>query len=161
MKPRADQQAFASAFTAYWLVKWLPLWGFSLIAVSCAYLGPLVYINNRELIDSHIANAQAVVNDQAHQLKGIAGEHTANATGMMKQYVDDYSAKAQEYMGRSPSPKATKARDHAHAAPKPVPAASNIKTSDFPDAPKVEPIATATAPPAEQHTAAAKEPMLA
>lgn len=80
-------QAFSAAFTAYWLIKFLPFWGLSLIAVTIAYLGPLVYINNREVIDAQIENAHAMINSQAHQLKDLAEERTHHATGLVKQYV--------------------------------------------------------------------------
>ncbi|KKK13491.1 cwl1 [Aspergillus rambellii] len=132
--------AFSAAFTAYWLIKFLSFWGLSLLAVTIAYLGPLVYINNREIIDAQIENAQAIVSSQAHQLKDLAGEHTSHATDVVKQYVGGYSSKAQEYIGhrRSASPEMTK-------APSPVikqepEAESLITTTDFPEAPKDEPV---------------------
>lgn len=136
-------QAFISAFSAYWLIKWLPLWGLSLIAVNIAYFGPLVYMNNQEVIDAHIANAQEVINTQASQLKGLAEEQTSHATGLMKQYVDDYSAKAQEYITprRSASPGMTKAASPV-VKQEPTPETA-VKASDFPEAPKQEPVAEA------------------
>ncbi|GES61188.1 reticulon-like protein Rtn1 [Aspergillus terreus] len=135
--------AFVSAFSAYWLIKWLPLWGLSLIAVNIAYFGPLVYMNNQEVIDAHIANAQEVINTQASQLKGLAEEQTSHATGLMKQYVDDYSAKAQEYITprRSASPEMTKAASPV-VKQEPTPETA-VKASDFPEAPKQEPVAEA------------------
>ncbi|KKZ61875.1 hypothetical protein EMCG_03665 [[Emmonsia] crescens] len=98
--------AFTAALTSYWLVRFLPLWGLSLILVSVAYLGPLVYVNNRELIDTQIDQIQQIVNSQATQVKEMAGQQTAHATHIVKQYVGDYRAKANEYMGstRSLSP---------------------------------------------------------
>ncbi|KAH1435766.1 hypothetical protein KXX32_007984 [Aspergillus fumigatus] len=143
--------AFSAAFTAYWLIKFLPFWGLSLIAVTIAYLGPLVYINNREVIDAQIENAHAMINSQAHQLKDLAEERTHHATGLVKQYVGDYSAKAQEYIGhrRSTSPEATKAAGsvvkkepsaEAIVKQEPIPEPV-IKTTDFPEAPKQEPVA--------------------
>ncbi|KAL4780310.1 Reticulon-domain-containing protein [Aspergillus varians] len=135
---------FFAAFSAYLLIHILPFWGLSLLAVTIAYLGPLAYINNRELIDAHIENAHQLVNSQANQLKDLAEERTTHATGLVKQYVGDYSNKAQEYIGhrRSASPEVAK----APAAPAPVvkkepEAETVIKTSDFPEAPKDEPVA--------------------
>lgn len=138
---------FSAAFSAYWLIKILPFWGLSLLAVTIAYLGPLVYMNNRELIDAQIEHAQQLVNSQAHQLKGLAEERTSHATGLVKQYVGDYSNRAQEYIGnrRSTSPEVVKA---PIAVPPPAAAVKKeaepetlIKTSDFPDAPRDEPVA--------------------
>ncbi|PYH92313.1 reticulon-like protein 1 Cwl1 [Aspergillus ellipticus CBS 707.79] len=129
--------AFFAAFTAYVLIKFLPFWGLSLIAVTIAYMGPLVYINNREVIDAHIEHAQGVVNAQAHQLKGLAEERTSHATGIVRQYVDDYSAKAQGYMRRSASPEMAKVPSPViKAEPESEP---EVKTTDFPEAPKNEP----------------------
>ncbi|PGH36412.1 hypothetical protein GX50_00748 [[Emmonsia] crescens] len=95
--------AFTAALTSYWLVRFLPLWGLSLILVSVAYLGPLVYVNNRELIDTQIDQIQQIVNSQATQVKEMAGQQTAHATHIVKQYVGDYRAKANEYMGSTRS----------------------------------------------------------
>jgi hypothetical protein len=107
--------------------------------VTVAYLGPLVYISNREIIDEQIANLQEIISSQTNQLKDLAEERTSHATGVVKQYVGEYSHKAQEYIGRrSASPEITK-------VPAPVKtetvAEPTIKTEDFPEAPNVEPIA--------------------
>ncbi|MCJ1477400.1 hypothetical protein MMC13_006071 [Lambiella insularis] len=91
--------AFAAALIAHGLIKVLPLWGLSLIGVSVIYFAPLIYINNREIIDHHVANASNVVNSQASQMKDLAGHHTARLTETVKAQTSTYSAKAQEYMG--------------------------------------------------------------
>ncbi|RAL03930.1 uncharacterized protein BO80DRAFT_274292 [Aspergillus ibericus CBS 121593] len=155
--------SFFAAFTAYWLIKFLPFWGLSLIAVTIAYMGPLVYINNREVIDAHIEHAQEVVNAQAHQLKDLAEERTAHATGVVRQYVGDYSAKAQGYMRRSATPEV--ARAPSPVIKKEPEVEPEIKTSDFPEAPKEEPAVAKEEPvvdsieqPAEQVKA---EPLVA
>ncbi|KAA8649681.1 uncharacterized protein ATNIH1004_002352 [Aspergillus tanneri] len=149
--------AFFATFTAYWLIKFLPFWGLSLLAVTIAYIGPLVYMNNREVIDAHIEHAQGVINAQAHQLKDLAGERTAHATGIVRQYVDDYSAKAQEYIGqrRSASPEMTKVPSTViKKEPEPEPA---FTPSDFPEAPKDEPVAESFELPPQP---VEKEPLL-
>lgn len=89
-------------------------------------------MNNRQVIDAHIEHGQSIVNSQAHQLKDLAEEQRSHATSLVKQYVGDYSAKAQEYMG-SVAPEMTK-------APTTVKAEPAVKTSDFPEAPKDEPV---------------------
>ncbi|KAJ5190196.1 uncharacterized protein N7498_009181 [Penicillium cinerascens] len=151
--------AFLAAFTGYWLIRFVPIWGLAVISVTIAYFGPLVYISNREIIDEQIANLQSIVSSQTNQLKDLAGEHTSHATGVMKQYVGEYSSKAQEYIGRrSASPEMSK------VAPTPVktePVSEPvIKTEDFPEAPKVEPLAQSVelTEPAQQ---AEREPLLA
>lgn len=122
-------------------------------------MGPLVYLNNREVIDAHIDNAQEVINSQASQLKGIAEEQTAHATGLVKQYVDDYSAKAQGYIvpRRSVSPEVTKVAPSPSPVVKQEPVAEPaFKASDFPEAPKEEPLVDTST---EQVTT--QEPLLA
>ncbi|KAI9374695.1 Reticulon-domain-containing protein [Aspergillus egyptiacus] len=139
--------AFGAAFSAYWLIKILPFWGLSLLGVTIAYLGPLVYIINREVIDAHVENVQQMVNSQAHQLKDMAEERTSNATVLMKQYVDDYSQKAQEYIGHRLSVSREATKPAASPAVKREPESETFKPSDFPDAPKNEPVVPSVEPP--------------
>ncbi|KAL2869735.1 uncharacterized protein BJX67DRAFT_370575 [Aspergillus lucknowensis] len=133
--------SFTAAFSAYWLIKILPFWGLSLLAVTIAYLGPLIYINNREFIDTQIENAHTAINTQAHQLKGLAEKQTSHATGIVKQYVGDYSNKAQEYIGtrRSASPEVAKAGSPV-IKKEPEPEAP-VQSHEFPEAPKDDPVA--------------------
>lgn len=118
----------------------MPLWGLAVLSTTIAYIGPLVYISNREIIDEQIANLQAIISSQTNQLKDLAGERTSHATGLVKQYVGDYSSKAQEYIGRrSASPEMSKV-EPAPVKTEPV-VEPVIKTEDFPEAPKIEPVA--------------------
>lgn len=134
-----------------------------MIAVTTAYFGPLVYISNREIIDEQIANIQAIITAQTNQLKDMAGEQTSHATGLMKQYVGEYSHKAQEYIGRrSASPEMTKAAPSAVTPVKTEPASElQIKKEDFPEAPKVEPVAQSVESTEPATQAAEREPLLA
>jgi len=116
-------QAFFASFIGYWLVKWVPLWGLALIADSIIFLAPLIYIQNKELIDHHIHNAGNVINDQATQIKDLAAQHTGRATETVKQYTNEYTKKAQDLIGSSGV-----SRQKA-----------GLKTTDFPNAPKDEP----------------------
>jgi hypothetical protein len=122
-------QAFLGAFFSYYLIKVVPFWGLALISSSTLFLGPLVYKTNKELIDHHLANVSNAVNEQTEQVRQIASHHAARATDATKQYVGDYSAKAQELLGnargRSVSPTTTK-KETAPA----------YKSEDFPAAPK-------------------------
>lgn len=174
-------QAFAAAFTGYWLIRFVPFWGLAVIAVTTTYFAPLIYISNREIIDEQIANAQEIINSQTNQLRDMAGERTSHATGLMKQYVGEYSSKAQGYIGsrRSTSPEATKLvspikRETVVESAKAEPIAEftapvvepAVKHEDFPEAPTAAPIAqtlesdiVASVEPAEQ--AGDREPLLA
>lgn len=98
----------------------MPFWGLSLIATCIGYLGPLIYIENRELIDGHIENASNIVSAQTSQVMDLAGQHTQRATSTVKQYAGDYATKAQEMTGTG------KSRQKI------------VKENDFPQAPRGE-----------------------
>lgn len=70
-------------------------------------------------------------NQQATQLRDLAAERTGNATKVLRQSTQQYTAKAQEtinnYRGRSSSPE--------------------VKREAFPNAPKNEPTGVTTAEP--------------
>ncbi|KAL1966206.1 hypothetical protein VTN77DRAFT_4758 [Rasamsonia byssochlamydoides] len=158
--------AFSAAFVSYWLSKVLSLWGLALIAVTIAYLGPLIYISNREIIDGQIQSLQQLINAQASHVRGLAEQHTAHATGLVKQYASDYSAKAQEYIGtrRSVTPDVTKAPASGSTIKAEPVSPAQFKVSDFPEAPKNEP--AAAEPAAESAAESApetkqEEPLLA
>ena len=132
---------FGAALMSYWLIKIVPFWGLSLIAVSCIYMGPLIYMTNKELIDHHVRNASEAANAQANQLKDLAGHHTARAQETVKSYAGDYSAKAQEYMGnvrgRSTSPELNSSKPKSNAPIKSEPGdRPQYNSGDFPHAPK-------------------------
>jgi len=70
-----------------------------------------------------------MLNSQSKQLKEVASKHTSQATEITKQYMGDYTAKAQQLIHRGGS-----------ASPEPVavkPAPQfDVKETDFPEAPK-------------------------
>ena len=127
-------QAATAFFLSYWLIKVVPLWGLSLIATTVIYLGPLIYISNREIIDTQIANASEIANAQAVQLKELAGQHTSRATETIKGYAGDYTTKAQEMIG---SARGRSASPEVSVKPEASPPA--YSAADFPRAPKQEP----------------------
>lgn len=143
---------------AYWLIKFLPFWGLSFIAVTIAFFGPLTYMNNHEVIDAHIEEAQSLVNAQASQLKSQAEQHTTHAKSVVKQYYDEYSTKAEGYLiPRRPvskSPEMTKTP--ASEIKKEPSAEPEINPSAFPEAPKAEPVAESFG-----QATGAQEPLLA
>lgn len=112
----ASACAFFGTFVSYFLVKVVPVWGLALISTTMMFFVPLVYKSNQELIDAQIQQASDVVNAQTAQLREIAGKHTTQAAELTKQYMGDYTVKAQEMLrGKTP-----------------------VKESDFPAAPKDE-----------------------
>ena len=107
------------------------------------YLAPLIYVNNKEIIDQQIANASNIVNSQAHQVKDLAAHHTARATETAKQYTGEYTAKARDMIGgaarrRSNSPEISNKSAPFKSEPGDEP---KYSSSDFPHAPKQEPTA--------------------
>ncbi|KAI0425104.1 Reticulon-domain-containing protein [Xylaria sp. FL1042] len=99
--------AAVGAFFSYYLAKIVPYW---------------------ELIDHYLKEGSDILNSQTEQLRQVASKHTSQATEITKQYMGDYTAKAQTLLHRGGS-----------ASPEPAPKSSpqsKIKESDFPEAPK-------------------------
>ncbi|KAH7047606.1 Reticulon-domain-containing protein [Macrophomina phaseolina] len=130
---------FLASFISYFLIKWLPLWGLSLIATIVVYMGPLIYIQNKEEIDEYLRHTEQLLNEQTNQFKELASQHSTRAQKQLKVYADEYSSKAQEMIGQAKSkafparsrpttPAAPSAAAHSSAAPEmtqekaPVPA---------------------------------------
>ncbi|KAF2020831.1 hypothetical protein BU24DRAFT_456860 [Aaosphaeria arxii CBS 175.79] len=127
----ATGAAFFASFISYFLIKFVPLWGLSLIATTVAYLAPLIYIKNKEVIDAHLEKASSLASQQAAQVRDLAAQHTGQAAKTFQTYAGEYTHKAQEtfnqYRGRSASPE--------------------VKKEDFPVAPKHEPAPETAAVP--------------
>ncbi|KAI9716289.1 MAG: hypothetical protein M1828_000385 [Chrysothrix sp. TS-e1954] len=90
---------FFAALLSYGLIKVVPLWGLSLIGTCVIYLGPLIYLQNRETIDDILDHGNKVITSQASQIRDLTAQHTARATDSVKSYAGEYSSKASEYMG--------------------------------------------------------------
>ena len=143
--------ACAAAFISYWLIKIVPFWGLSLIGTSAIFLGPLIYVNNKELIDGQLKQAQELVNAQTAQAKDLASQHTSQYTATVKQYASDYTNLAQEYVGSARRTEPAVSSNGFKSAVDP-----KYSASDFPKAPKQEPIPAASkegiAPSTAAHT---------
>ena len=120
---------------AYYLIKFVPLWGLSLIGTCAIYLGPFIYIQNKQFIDEHLGHAHSAVVQQGSQIKDLAAQHTGRATEVAKQYAGDYTSKAQGYIGSARG---------TSASPEPQSSNPAYKAGDFPHAPKQEPTAGVT-----------------
>jgi len=131
--------AFFASFISYFLIKWLPLWGLSLIFTTVTFVSPLIYVNNKEFIDAHINHAGKVINDQASQVRDMAAQHTNQATETIKTYAGEYSNKAQQIINDARG-KATNGSAGNPAQSGNARSAPAVKTTDFPTAPKSEPI---------------------
>jgi len=122
----ASAAAGLAAFISYYLVKLVPYWGLAVIATTVVFFAPLIYTTNQELIDNQLKHASEIVNAQTAQLRTVAQKHTEHATQATKQYMGDYTAKAQALIkGARPHPEQT-------------PEKPSVKATDFPAAPKDE-----------------------
>lgn len=115
---------------SYFLIKFVPLWGLTLIATLVTYLAPLIYIQNKEVIDAQLEKGRQIASQQATQIKDLANQHAGNAAKSVQGITQQYTAKAQDtinqYRGTSPEVK----KDDFPAAPNSAP------KSSFPAAPK-------------------------
>ncbi|KAL2259461.1 hypothetical protein VTK26DRAFT_6859 [Humicola hyalothermophila] len=87
--------AALAAFISYYLVKIVPYWGLAVIATTVTFFAPLIYKTNQEFIDEQLRHAGELVGAQTAQLRSVAQKHTAHASQVTKQYMGDYTAKAQ------------------------------------------------------------------
>jgi hypothetical protein len=100
----------------------------ALISTCVIFLGPLIYIENKELIDGQLQQASDVIGQQTSQLRDLTAQHTSKGLDTMKQYTGTAAARAQDLVGT--------ARQKI-----PTPATSTKTTtqeSDFPAAPRTE-----------------------
>jgi hypothetical protein len=103
----------------------------TLLSTCVIYLAPLIYVKNKEAIDGQLEHASEVITAQTHQIKDIAGERTSKGFESVKQYTGDYAAKAQDLMGSA------RQKIPAVGGGQSKPA---VKASQFPAAPKSEPV---------------------
>lgn len=166
-----NHQAALAAFISYFLAKIVPYWGLAVIATTVIFFAPLVYSTNKEFIDNQLKHAGEIVGAQTAQLRSVAQKHTEQATHVTRQYVGDYTAKAQALLKNARGNAHEKhqpqqEQEHKEApAPEPAPApapAPELKPDDFPVPPK-EDIKTAPvpAPATEPADKPEQEPLIA
>ncbi|KAK4160751.1 Reticulon-domain-containing protein [Cladorrhinum sp. PSN259] len=137
----ASVAAALAAFFSYYLVKIVPYWGLALIGTSVVFFAPLVYASNKELIDSQLEHASEVIGDQTHQIRSLVAKNTEQATQVTKEYLGDYTAKAQSLI-KEATGAATgavnghKANGHSNGHANGNGHKSTIKETDFPAAPR-------------------------
>jgi hypothetical protein len=128
----ASATAAILAFVTYHLTKLVPYWGLAVIGTVLAFVAPLVYVTNKELIDHHLKNATDVVGAQTAQMRTVAQQQVDQVATLGKQYAGDYTGKVQGML-RGGSPKATKTEFPSPPAEEPE------KAADLPEVPK-EPV---------------------
>ena len=80
------------------MTKLVPYWGLAVLGTILAFVLPLVYITNKELIDHHLKNASDVVEAQTSQVRNVAKKQAEQVTAIGKQYAGDYTGKVQEML---------------------------------------------------------------
>ncbi|KAF2227431.1 Reticulon-domain-containing protein [Elsinoe ampelina] len=143
----ATVSAFSAALISYFLVKFVPKWGIALIGTSVVFFVPLVYIQNRELIDGHLNNASTMINQQATQVRDLAAQHTGRAGEVAKSTVSQYTAQVQDLIGQAKNK--TSGTTSGTTSTQPTasqPISNGVKKEDFPTAPRAEPITSSEVP---------------
>lgn len=149
-------------------MKIMPTWGLTMAFTTVIYFAPLVYLQNKEFIDSHLEHASNLASEQATQLRDMASHHTNRALETTKQYTNEYTKVAGEYMGAAKQKTQEtmgqaqrQTQDAMGAAQKKTEETTGMKAGDFPnapssgiassfpDAPKRDPISDPHAPVAD------------
>lgn len=95
--------AFLISFLAYKLVRYIPLWGLTLIGATMAFALPPLYLRNQKIIDQHIAQAQNLAAEKANYARNIAGEKVGVVAERARVVTSDLGKKAGVELPWSPS----------------------------------------------------------
>ncbi|CAI4212591.1 unnamed protein product [Parascedosporium putredinis] len=88
----ASVAAFVAAFLSYYLVKIVPYWGLAILGTTAAFMIPLLYTSNQEVIDAQLKHASDLVNAQTAQVRDAANKHTAHVAELTKHAPLDETA---------------------------------------------------------------------
>lgn len=130
--------AFTASFLSYYLIKLLPAWGFTLFATCVTFLVPLVYTQNKDLIDSQYEHVSNIAVKQTQQFRDLTAEHTSKAAETVKQYTGEYANVASEYIGKSRQKIPNLAPAGTTNGTTNNSAQPNVNENDFPQAPKTD-----------------------
>lgn len=147
----------------------MPTWGIALISTTAIFFLPLIYIQNRELIDGQINNASTMINQQATQVRDLAAQHTGRAGEVAKSTVSQFSAQASDLIGQAKTkagysdtttttgpastgttatPATSSSIDTSALRADSASASPALKKEDFPVAPAAVPVAVPASGPA-------------
>ncbi|KAM0563553.1 hypothetical protein ACHAPJ_001277 [Fusarium lateritium] len=155
----ASAAAFIAAFISYYLVKLVPYWGLAVIGTTIAFVVPLIYTSNQELIDEQLHHASELINSQTAQIQNVASKQMEQVSNISKQYAGDYSGKVQDLLrGKTASRQKI---DHQPEQPNSAAPGANLSVSQkqpqFPTPPTEDPIKTSETAPQIPTPAALKE----
>ncbi|KAI5821210.1 Reticulon-domain-containing protein [Pyronema omphalodes] len=98
--------AFVASFFGYFLIKYIPFWALLLLATVTAFTAPLIYLNNKEVIDDQIKLASDFVNAQLESTKKVTSKYAAEVAARAQHTAADIQSKVQTYTHKT-SPSAT------------------------------------------------------
>lgn len=91
---RHSSIAFVVTFTGYQLLKVLPIWILSIIAVLIAFSAPPAYLANQELIDSYLSKATELTSTHFENAKNVASKNVEVYSEKARVAAVDIGAKA-------------------------------------------------------------------
>lgn len=91
--PNVTGAAFVGTFISYWFIKFLPVWALVLAADCIAFVAPIVYTKNKELIDAYVDRSAEMAQQHAAQLKVAAAKHAETASASFMKMASPYIAK--------------------------------------------------------------------
>jgi len=113
------------------------------------YFAPLVYLQNKELIDNQLNHTAEVLKQQSTQLRDASAQSLSRASETARSYAGDYGSQVQNLIGTAKA-KTTQtynqATGQATGSNKTVTETKPVAHNDFPAAPKEEPIGSAQVP---------------
>jgi len=140
----ATLSAFVASFLGYFLIKYMPFWTLLLLATTTAFTAPLIYLNNKEVIDEQIEHFAEIINAQLDTGKKLTEKYAEDAMTQIKAKTADLQSKAHQYTNgkKATHTNGTNGTNGTHK-----PAASTLNAHDFlsdaPNAPTHEPFEAA------------------
>src|SRR5277367_1167388 len=95
--------AFFISFLAYKLVRYIPLWGLTLMGTIMAFTIPPLYLLNQEIIDHHIHSAQSLAAEKAAYARNVAGQQVGVVGERAKIVTSEWGRKAGVELPWSPT----------------------------------------------------------
>lgn len=124
--------AFITSFFGYFLIKYIPLWTLLLLSTATAFAAPLIYINNKELIDEQLRNASDFVNAKFDTTKKLTEKYAEDAAARAKATAADLQSKVHGYTHK-------KAETNGHSTTSPTAASVHDILKDVPTPPSSNP----------------------
>ncbi|KAA8914546.1 Reticulon-domain-containing protein [Sphaerosporella brunnea] len=115
----ATVAAFVTSFFGYFLIKYIPFWTLLLLTAITAFTAPLIYINNKELIDEQILHVSEIINAQMENTKKITGKYAEDAAARARATAAELQTKVQGMTHKAAvKTEATNGNETVHDYPK-------------------------------------------